>query len=933
MLNINEMMPASPQKGVSKNVMDLTINTENGNDEQCKSKENKGDAIENSTLAQESSKTQNDSLIQTAPGFISDTNGNTLGVFKVPKKKATTEGKQPGNPKESSSNSLRLQSSDNKNGSSSAKLNNNIISNLNKSLKAKQKIINSKEPHPKNPTIISEILNNNTPQSGSFPNNTLSSNDNEGGNSNTNITQNNVTSSSNNASNSNISEISAKPATSKDKGKKISKQNSTRTDFFAAKLACAVDDVDTSDSDETFVYENNPNSYDKGSVSHSTNNRAASQSDNVSNNGSVLNLGGAGPALNSPAILEESSDGGNAPTSASIHSVHSSKMPTIRSTNSILPQDASYNNPPSTLESANNKARPLHYRAGSSYSIPHLPPVLQSNEEKLQSDSAHGRHNLSYGHYPSIPYNLPKATSHQTLGNVNKAVSHQNNSSQKSNAASINDIYNEDRYSYDEVDDTDIIDDEDSTEEDYYPTNRIGESSQAVTPGYTNDIPMPESTNTSDAKIESNTKPINNTPGASRNTSKKNYKSSNSSSKLRSTTSKLFDKKGSQPRRYSIIPDDIDIEDFDDELIYYDNNIRFPYNSNSVNFNDTNSLLNQNQRIPHYRSLNLNFHGSKRNPNIKNKRYLSTGQAFLPNDNGHDTPPHSSNNKFPKSDIFPFPYPEPHQKYYGDSDDYEEGDPLNNIQDEEQRFYSPNSRNVSGHYNHPHLSPGRGRFVLPRKKSNNFKNNRVDYIKRIVYILISISFILAIGFIMGFVLATTKDLSDASIQSFENPIVSQDELLFNIIVEAVNPGWFTIDVNEVELDIFAKSGYLPEVNAKSDSLTKTSEKGNVETVLLGTIKNLESTMSFTGGVFSRTPVQQSGAIRLLRPGRNLTTFENYNPNNNTDPDNSDKWEIISKNPFDLIVRGILKYDLPMSKNSKSVVVNKVGYIDPNQDSF
>lgn len=32
-------------------------------------------------------------------------------------------------------------------------------------------------------------------------------------------------------------------------------------------------------------------------------------------------------------------------------------------------------------------------------------------------------------------------------------------------------------------------------------------------------------------------------------------------------------------------------------------------------------------------------------------------------------------------------------------------------------------------------------------------------------------------------------------------------------------------------------------------------------------------------------------------------------------------------------QGILKYNLPMSKVTKSVVVSKVGYIDPNQDSL
>ena len=112
------------------------------------------------------------------------------------------------------------------------------------------------------------------------------------------------------------------------------------------------------------------------------------------------------------------------------------------------------------------------------------------------------------------------------------------------------------------------------------------------------------------------------------------------------------------------------------------------------------------------------------------------------------------------------------------------------------------------------------------------------------------------------------------------------------------------------------------------------EKTNtVETVLLGTVTNLESPMTFAGGFFTREFTSQNGEIKLLRPGRNLTSLEFDKNRNESEPDNSDKWEIIAKNPFDLIVRGILKYNLPMSKVTKSVVVSKVGYIDPNQDSL
>lgn len=172
-------------------------------------------------------------------------------------------------------------------------------------------------------------------------------------------------------------------------------------------------------------------------------------------------------------------------------------------------------------------------------------------------------------------------------------------------------------------------------------------------------------------------------------------------------------------------------------------------------------------------------------------------------------------------------------------------------------------------------------------------------------------------------MATTKDLTGVSINSIENPIVSKDELVFNVVVEAFNPGWFSVDINEVELDLFARSGYLPD----DDRVDMEESDAKVETVKLGTIRRLESTMNFRGGFFSRESTIQKAEIKLLNPGKDVTE-QRVQSHNGTDLDNTEKWEIISENPFDLIISGVLKYDLPLVSSTKSVVVRKIGYIDP-----
>lgn len=695
-------------------------------------------------------------------------------------------------------------------------LNKHAISNLNKSLKAKQKIINSKEPQPKTSTLISEIVNT-SPQSLVFPNNVSQASANV------------VTSAGDEPeADEKPKEAPVETAALSAPKKKNLKNKQNKTDFFAAKLASAVDDVDSSDSDETFVYENNNTEYDNTSTHesaaadlHSTSGGPPSSASRPGSTvPSVVDAPGALPAALAITQItdREQKDQPKEQSREQPKERESVRAESIRSSYSKL----------------NLKEQPYF---DNSYSSNHFLDLIKSrpSTHRTYSDDKVGQ----------LPVLNPLAQ-HVSAFNIDLQGS----------TRSVNE---DDRYSYDDVDD-DL-----SNDGDYKDVDDSAKDLATVTSKQT----------------------------------KKNGKLS-TSSKLRSTTSKLFDKKGSQPRRYSIIPDDIDIEDFDDELIYYDNNIRFPYNgtnNNSGNFHEGLPLI-QNDlhpRIPHYRSLNLNFNG-KKHAN-KAKRYMSMGPTYT---RQTGTPPLNNN---VSSDMFPFPYGENHQYY-----------DLNEF-DEEASF---------DRKDYPHMSPNSNHFFLPRKVSKNtFRRNRINCIKSFIYTVLSILVILTIGFILGFILASTKDLANVSIVSIDNPVVSQDELVFNVVVEAYNPGWFTVMIEDVEIDLFAKSGYLPDIM----DLEQPTTKSTVETVLLGTVFSLEAALEFDGGFFNRDPIQQVGSIKLVSPGRNLTNFDGPS-GNDTEPDNSKKWEIISKNPFDLILRGILKYNLPMTKNVKSVVVNKVGYVDP-----
>lgn len=813
-------------------------------------------------------------------------------------------------------------------------INKQLLSKLNKSLKEKQKTTASREPQMKNPTLIQSVLSTSplfstgsniaagsANTSAADVNNSLGSisHDEYAKADTTEGDLLSVTSSVQNAG----KEPGAMAKVAKGKNKKIAKQNSTRTDFFAAKLASAVDDVESSDSDETFVYETNAHEFgsepdevvpaaaggtispaagrstEHGSHAENINHAPASiqlVNDNISVAGSLRNAhidisgSAAISPVGEPRREEERETGAYGPgvvtlRAESIHSLQSAK-PHIRASLHAIP-------PTTTTATTTITNGRLHIQPG----------VPVQNDYHNFSDPYMDSSHLRYQRQPTR-----KGSSHSMLSDERKdhilRSPHSPYGASKLNAnvasyglsehsQSLHRPYQEGLYAYGEED---ASGDETSSHGDIHlvcTENNGGHGSG-----------VPNGNKGSDG-LAAGYKPRSNKP-------------STTSSKLRSTTSKLFDKKGAQPRRYSTIPDDIDIEDFDDELIYYDNNnTRFPYHNNNGSLNESSSLL-HGHKLPHHRSLNLNFNNKRAAANSRNTRYVSLGYV---------TPGSYPNANNKKNDIFPFPYPDRHQQSFYGFDEY----------DEESQPQLPEIDTHAKHFQgRSPLSPSNNHYLLPRRVSQDQAGGeKLRIIKSVIYTLVGIICILAVGFILGFLLASTKDLSNVSILSINHATVSQDELIFNVVIEAINPGWLTVSLEELELDVFVKSGYLV------DDYSSTS----VETVLLGSVLNFESALYFEGSFFNRQATQQTGEVKLIGPGKNFTgsqlmdtsltgtslgnsSREPNDPQNS--PDNSAKWAIISKHPFDLILRGVIKYNLPWTNNVKSVVVNKVGYIDPSQ---
>ena len=741
-------------------------------------------------------------------------------------------------------------------------INKQLLSKLNKSLKEKQKLVSTKESHVRSPTLIQEMMC--APPQASFsglssaaadllaPVNALHSESND------------VDRTLDLDAGTAAGGLGKDDASVKTKARLVAKQNSTRTDFFAAKLAIAVDDVESSDSDETFIYETNVNEYrtqkptplaqrddpqrppqvttaDKASIRPPA---GALSNENVSFSGSMR--APTSDSHTNSLSSELRRDYEPAPGRL----VHGSMLK-AEPDHSLQSFRVSLRKALNTTPPAGNTRTHAHAPDQQSFSNPYFDS--QSKDAvtgRANAQSLLGADDKSHSpRYPLVQYGDGALLQYR----LDKTLATGTGLSEPSMDGHV---------LYDEEDDTSA---DESSSHDMRLECADANASTVLVPGLQRATDL--------ASVSSCSK----------------MKSSTTSSKLRSTTSKLFDKKGAQPRRYSIIPDDIDIEDFDDELIYYDSNIRFPYGHRHDITGESLPLVGA-LRILHYRSLpGVGTRGSKL---AKPQRHLSLGYV-----------PSSVTNGTKRYNMYPSPYLE-HEPYM-DFDEYDE------VLDGSGRpTRIPSARFVSD-----------GNFRLQQSSSlESRKDGRLAFVRKAVYTVVAVTFIVMVGFVLGFLLASTRDLANVSIVSIENELVSQDELVFSVVVEALNPGWFSIFMRDLELDIFAKSGYLGDDAARA----------TVETVLLGSVLNFESAIFFEGNPFHRERSQQTGEIKLVGPGKNITG-SHFLPgfDSEVEPDNSEKWAVISKHPFDLILRGVLKYTLPLTSATKNVVVNKAEYVDPS----
>ncbi|KAI9805314.1 MAG: hypothetical protein M1833_005767 [Piccolia ochrophora] len=225
-------------------------------------------------------------------------------------------------------------------------------------------------------------------------------------------------------------------------------------------------------------------------------------------------------------------------------------------------------------------------------------------------------------------------------------------------------------------------------------------------------------------------------------------------------------------------------------------------------------------------------------------------------------------------------------------------------------------------------------------------------------LVLTVMVVLLISGAMGFLFATTTPLFGVRVQEIQNVLASEQEIMLDLVVEAINPNVVSVTVEHMKVDIFAKSSYVKTtsaVEAGDATAANVRERGRVLTrpsrsrssrsmagttgslalrgidegndpihdpsedsqmMLLGRIYDFDSALTFEGSPLKHRLTTSVGEVRLTHPG------------NKTERGGTERWERVIQHPFELVVGGSLRYQLPLSSNIRTSTIHASVIVHP-----
>ncbi|PFH56882.1 hypothetical protein XA68_15821 [Ophiocordyceps unilateralis] len=228
----------------------------------------------------------------------------------------------------------------------------------------------------------------------------------------------------------------------------------------------------------------------------------------------------------------------------------------------------------------------------------------------------------------------------------------------------------------------------------------------------------------------------------------------------------------------------------------------------------------------------------------------------------------------------------------------------------------------------------RGPHNLRQAESQTY-TRRSSYLNRFAACLVlTIMFLLVITGAIGFMFATSQPMTDIEIVSIGNVVTSEQVLMFDLTVKAHNPNIVVITIDHANLEIFAKSEFAKpysyasfgdDARVQDDPLNDPplgpgddgdGDNDSRPNLLLGRVSSFDSSLTFEGSLFHQGTSKSTGEMQLPYPGNNTVG-------------GSARWVRIHQHEFDLIVKGVVKYSLPLSAHVRSATVAGRTTVKPN----
>jgi len=230
---------------------------------------------------------------------------------------------------------------------------------------------------------------------------------------------------------------------------------------------------------------------------------------------------------------------------------------------------------------------------------------------------------------------------------------------------------------------------------------------------------------------------------------------------------------------------------------------------------------------------------------------------------------------------------------------------------------------------------GRGRRMPLRNLESQTYRQNPSFLNRFASCLVlTVMLLLVITGAIGFMFATSQPLTDVKLLKIGNVLASEQELMFDLTVRAHNPNVVVVMVDSADIEVFAKSPHagtdsewwrhpqgddfmtLDDPKDDQPDVGEPSDGDSSPVMRLGNIHTFDSPLTYEGSFFQRGFTTSAGELRLALPG-------------NTTESGTERWERIIADEFTLVIKGVLKYTLPLSQKVRKVPISGKTLVKPN----